>query len=119
MAEQQNAEIWDTKQKKKELKLVKETVKLIQIFKDKYKDKFNENTLESMLRTTFPVFVKDYSTLFKMVLKTDNIEYLNIMIDGIMSVCDGKSDIDTVRNSIGEQLAENYLYPIMGKPDKK
>jgi hypothetical protein len=118
MAEQ-NTEIWDIKQKKKEMRLVKETVMLIQIFKNKYKNDFNESKLDSLLRTTFPVFVKDYETLFKMVLKTDNIDYLNVMIDGIMSVCDGKNNIDSVRNSIGEKLAEDYLYPVMGKPKKK
>ena len=116
---EQNTEIWDAKQKRKELHLVKETVKLIQVFKNKYKNEFNESTLDSMLRTTFPVFVKDYETLFKMVLKTDNVEYLNVMIDGILSVCDGKNDLETIRNSIGEQLAEDYLYPVMGKPNKK
>ena len=44
---------------------------------------------------------------------------LDIMIDKIMNICDGDISINEVQTDIGNVLAEKYLYPKLGKPNKK
>jgi hypothetical protein len=109
-------DVWNIEDKKKELKLIKETVALLQVFKNKYKDQVNHQTLDDMLRSTFSSFSRNYEPIYKMVLKTDDMTMLNEMINNIYDICDGKKELEDVRKDFGDKLAEKYLYPAMGKP---
>lgn len=112
-------EIWDVEEKKKELKLIKETVGLLQIFKNKYKNQVNHQVLDDMLRSTFSSFSRNYEPIYKMVLINDDMTMLDQMINDIFEICDGTKNFDDVKKEFGDKLAEKYIYPKLGKPDEK
>lgn len=108
-------EVWNIEEKKKELKLIKETVNLLQIFKKKYNNQVNHQTLDEMLRLTFSSFSKNYEPIYKMVLINDDMSMLDEMINNIYQICDGKKELDDVKKDFGNKLAEKYVYPVVGK----
>lgn len=111
--------VWNKDEKKKELDLVKQCVKIIIALKKKYKDDVPQEQLETIIETTFPSFIENYYALYRLTLKTDDVSMLDIMIDKIMNICDGDISINEVQTDIGNVLAEKYLYPKLGKPNKK
>jgi len=112
-------DVWNVEEKKKELQLIKETVHLLQIFKNKYKDQVNHQILDNMLRSTFSSFSKNYEPIYKMVLLNDDMSMLDEMINDIYQICDGKKEFDDVKKEFGDKLAKKYIYPIVGKPNNK
>ena len=109
---------WDNTEKLKELNLVKETVSLILKFKEKYLNgelDMTSNEFKAFMKSTFETFIKKYETLYKMVLQNDDINMLDMMIEQMTNVCYGNLTLDEVRNRMGEDLAQKYIYPKFGK----
>lgn len=109
---------WNKDEKKKELELVKKCVDTIMNLKERYKNEKTIDEIEQIIEKTFPFFVDSYYGLFKLTLKTNDVTMLYVMIDQINNVCDGNTDIDEARNNIGNTLAEKYLFPKIGMPNK-
>jgi len=84
----------------------------IQIIKKHSIEKYKET-----MKSIFPIFANEYATIFKLILNNDDLSKLYYMIDSINQIKKGR-DKDIVEKEIGEKLAEEYLYPIVGKPDK-
>jgi hypothetical protein len=109
--------------KKKELELVKQNVKMILNFKKQYildaEIPMPINEFDNTMKHIFPKFCEEYPTLYKMVFTNSDINLLYKMIDMIMNICDGNTTMDKAKDEMGEMLAEQYLYPQFGKPTKK
>ena len=88
------------------------TEKFIQLFaEDQSKYKYELSQL-------FPTFSSEYPILFKKVILKQDLVMLEQMLKSIEDLNNGK-DEKNVTTSIGESLAEKYLYPVLGKPETK
>lgn len=114
-------EPWDNKEKLQELEVIKKNVDLIIKFKKHYLESgtLTPEQFCTKIETIFPSFTENYPVLYKLTLTCDDISILYKMIDKITSVCKGNSSVDDARNSMGEMLAEKFLYPKLGKPENK
>jgi hypothetical protein len=63
----------------------------------------------------FPTFAEDYPLLFKKIIFHEDLSMLEPMLRSIDDIHAGK-DHQQIRQKLGEQIAEKYLYPTMGKP---
>jgi hypothetical protein len=102
-----------------------ESVKVILSTIDQYKRKFllsNKMTVEQFdesMSHLFPTFKENYPTLYKITLQQIDISLAYIMLDKMIAINNGKENMDDVRNDLGEHLAKKYVYPAVGKPQKK
>lgn len=77
---------------------------------------------DNYIKNMFPLFCKDYPTLYKMIFSNsdkDICDILDSMINSLTDVCDGNLSLDQCKEMMGEQLASKYLYPTLGKPKSK
>ena len=66
--------------------------------------------IEGKLSEKFPEFAEKYPFLLKKIAKNENIEYLYKMIEGIKEIEIGNKTMEQVEKSLGEGLADKYLY---------
>ena len=99
---------------------IRETVNLIQqvintpifvVLSNEDKSKYQDE-----LRKLFPTFAEEYPSLFKKVILNQDLSMLDQMLKSIDDLNTGKNEKD-ITTSIGESLAEKYLYPVLGKPE--
>jgi hypothetical protein len=64
----------------------------------------------------FPTFANEYPSLFKKIIFRQDISMLETMLQSIEDLHNGRSEKD-ITTSIGESLAEKYIYPVFGKPE--
>lgn len=99
---------------------IRESVVLIQkiINTDVCINLFNEDKskYQEHLRKLFPTFAQEYPSLFKKIILNQDLSMLDQMLKSIDDLNTGKDEKD-VTTSIGESLAEKYLYPVLGKPE--
>ena len=62
----------------------------------------------------FSLFKLNYPTIFNTILKQDNLEYLNMMLNMKEEIENG-GDKDKIEKNMGEILAKEYIYPILNK----
>lgn len=118
------SDIWNNK-KKDEIMLIKQIVDLIMQFKLRYlqniavdNDLSNISEFTTIIETTFPDFISNYTTLYHMIMTTNDLQLLYSMIDSIIDVCDGVKTIDTVKTEVSNELTAKYLKPTFGEPPK-
>ena len=80
--------------------------------------KYSIKKYKQTITTIFPTFAEEYATIFKLILDNEDLSKLYYMFNSINQIKKGKNK-DKVEKEVGEMLAEEYLYPIVGKPDKK
>ncbi len=67
---------------------------------------------ETELRKSYSDFVKEYPSLFKMVIENgDYMEILNRMIDAAKRVEAKEYTIEEMDKMVGFELAKEYIYP--------
>ena len=103
--------------KKQEILLIKQIVVLIVNLKKN--DIITIQDIDKKINELFPFFVSNYPVLYQMVITNDKLDILYKMIENLEDICDNKKELDNVREELGENLAEVYLYPKFGKPQKK
>jgi hypothetical protein len=54
-----------------------------------------------------------------MALKQNDMAMAYQMVEQMKKVNNGSVKMDDVRSDFGEKLAQQYVYPIVGKPKKK
>jgi len=111
---------WNNDDKIKELKMVKECVSLILKQKEIHLTSGQMNELEFTMKmeSIFPSFIKNYSAIYKMIVRNNDINILYKMLDELFSVCNGKKDFDEVRNKMGDDLANKYIPKHLGSANK-
>ena len=65
----------------------------------------------------FPEFEEKYPTLFKKILQEEDIDKLGSMLDMIDRMRNQTIARENAEKILGEQLAEEYVYPVLGKPE--
>lgn len=70
---------------------------------------------ESMMEEKFPDFSFKYFAVFKKVITGEDITPLFKMLAAIESVQQGTESLDAAEKRLGEDLAEQYIYPKLNK----
>lgn len=101
--------------------VVRQTTVLIQKMIDteqcKQLEKEDPNKYRELLTELFPTFAADYPSLFKLIIFRRDLSMLEMMLQKIESLKAGSSTEKDITTSIGETLAEKYIYPVLGKPE--
>lgn len=94
--------------------LIRETIKQIDT---KIKEMGNKNPFEMELEimTLFPEFYDSHPFLVKKLCKRDDLTMLYKMLSQLEEVETGSRSLSTVELTLGEELAQQYLYPVVGK----
>ena len=74
--------------------------------------------LENKVFDDHPDIYEKYPWLVKHITKKQNNEYLDKMLNALEKVSKGETTLMDAGKEIGEELAEEYLYPKLGKPEK-
>lgn len=83
-----------------------------------YTNKKTVQEFETLMADLFPLFKDKYPTLYKMALKHDDLTMAYQMVEQMKKVNNGIVKMDDVRSDFGEKLAQQYIYPVVGKPKK-
>ncbi len=88
---------------------------------DEYQNLKNKNKDKLLLKleNEFPEFAEQNYTLLKMIVNGEDISFFYKMLEMIDSVQKKKNTIDEVEKSLGEELADQYLYPSLSKKEVK
>lgn len=96
---------------------LRETIKLIQ-------DEINKMELEGIkesfdielrIMEVFPEFYQSHPFLIKKLCKREDISMLYTMLSNLQQVEDGNKTLSNVELHLGNQLAKQYLYPVVKK----
>lgn len=78
----------------------------------------NPSDLQILFTKAHPEIYKKYATVVKTICRKDDLTFLDKMIESLEQVDKGKKTMKQVSSNLGEQLADKYLYPKVGKNDK-
>ena len=83
----------------------------------------DNNAYEYNMKKMFPEFSEQYPLLFKKAINKEDLSMLDTMLQS-MDEIQNKKELDTdkikeIHTSLGEKIAEKYLYPTIGKPPTK
>ena len=97
------------------IKEIKEHVNFIIEFRDSkhiqnLKKKSEKQYIKKM-NNTFSLFKLNYPSIYDLIIRNENLDYLYTMFDMREEIDKGK-DKDTIEKHLGELLAEKYIYPI-------
>ena len=67
----------------------------------------------------FPAFSFRYYSLFQKIISGDNLTHLFSMLAAIEKVKNGETTLDEAEKGLGEQLAQEYVYPHVNKKNKR
>ena len=104
-------------------KEIKETVIFITSFRDsnvmqKLKIKSEKKYIMKM-NNTFYFFKLNYPSIYDLIIKNENLDYLYKMFDMKDEIDSGRGkDKETIEKELGELLAAEYLYPVTDKLSK-
>ena len=108
--------IYNNEDKIKEMKNVRECVTMIKDLKLKYGNEYVHQNINDL----FPFFIQNYPTLYNMIMSTSDLKMLPLMIDSITNICENKEvDKDAIAKNVAETLAEEYIYPKVGRSSKE
>jgi len=81
---------------------------------------FNEDKIryKNHMENIFPTFAKEYPLLFKKIIFKEDLTMLAPMLKSIDDIVAGKNE-KQITTKLGEDLAEKFLYPVLGKPPPK
>jgi hypothetical protein len=100
---------------------VKQTVlKIQERIQELEKDSLEKKSvfqLETTILEEFPEFYDDHPHLVKKLCKKDDLSMLYKMLDNLEQVDNGKKSLAGVELKLGNELAEQYLYPVTRKLD--
>jgi hypothetical protein len=84
---------------------------------DKYKKLKEEDNkkYEDTLMGIFKSFYEKYPAIFRAVIRGHDLDILYMMIEMKKKINSGEVDRKKAEIYMGEQLAERFLYPVIGK----
>jgi hypothetical protein len=74
---------------------------------------------ELEIMSKYPEFYDSHPFLVKKLCKRDDMTMLYKMIDSLTKVEEGTKSLASVELSLGEELADKYLYPVVGKKNNQ
>lgn len=84
----------------------------------KYLKDTNFELYKYRFESNFPEFNKNFPTIIKKVINGDDLKYLEKMLDAMESIEDNKVTKEEAEKVLGEELAQEYLYPLVNKNKK-
>lgn len=81
--------------------------------------KNNFNVYEQNMRNKFSNFAEKYHSIFKLLIKGDDISMLIMMLQGINDVKNGHITMESLNKSIDVETARKYLLPSLSKKQIK
>ena len=84
----------------------------------KYLKDTNFELYKYRFESNFPEFNKNFPTIMKKVVNGDDLKYLEKMLDAMESIEDNKVTKEEAEKVLGEELAQEYLYPLVNKNKK-
>lgn len=104
-------------------KSVKEQVKEILEFANKdeqlYLKQNNFELYKYRFESNFPEFMEKYPTIIKKIINGDDLKYLSKMLDAMEDIQNNKVSKEVAEKVLGEELANEYIYPLVNKNKKK
>jgi hypothetical protein len=91
--------------------------KMIDTDQCKELEKEDPNKYRELLTQLFPTFSADYPSLFKLIIFRRDLSMLEMMLQKIEALKDGSSNEKDITSTIGETLAEKFIYPVLGRPE--
>ena len=84
---------------------------------DKFKKLKEESNkqYEDTLMSIFKSFYEKYPAIFRAVIRGHDLNILNMMIEMKKKINNGEIERKQAEIYMGEQLAERFLYPVIGK----
>jgi hypothetical protein len=79
------------------------------------KDKDNAFESELYIMETYPDFYQEYPFLVKKLCKKDNLSTLYKMLGLLYNIEKGDETLGNVETNLGQELAQEYLYPNIKK----
>jgi len=102
-------------------KEIKETVRFITNFRDSKEiqnlKKKSEKKYINKMNNTFSFFKLNYPSIYDLIIKNENLDYLYTMFDMKDDIDRGK-DKETIEKELGELLAKEYIYPVTNNLSK-
>lgn len=65
-----------------------------------------------LMNKTFGYFRFNYPSIFSLILKNENTNYLYLMLDKMKEIQNGGNK-EKIEKDIGELLAKDYIYPLL------
>ena len=75
----------------------------------KYLKENNPDEYIKMMYNWLPKFSNEYPLLFKMILQDNDLSMLDLFLDNIEDIDNGKKNINEVRNDLGLLLHNKYI----------
>lgn len=79
----------------------------------------DENDYNKAMEERFPAFSFRYFALFQQIISGSDLTHLFSMLGAIERVKKGELSLETAEKNLGEELAEEYIYPHIGKDPPK
>jgi hypothetical protein len=101
--------------------MIKENIKSIQqaINKMELEGKSDPFDFEMAILESHPEFYQSHPFLVKKLCKRDDISFLYQMLGNLEKVESGEKSLAGVELNLGNQLANQYLYPVLAKEKNK
>ena len=78
----------------------------------------NPSDLQILFSKAHPEIYNKYTTVVKTICRKDDLTFLDKMIESLEKVDKGNKTMKQVSSKLGEELADKYLYPKLGKDNK-
>jgi hypothetical protein len=78
----------------------------------------NQELFKYKIESEFLEFNTKYPTIVKKIMNGDDISYLNKMLEAMDNINNKKTTKEKAEKKLGEELAEEYIYPLV-KDNKK
>lgn len=91
--------------------------KMIDTEQCKQLEKEDPDEYRKMLHSLFTPFATEHPSLFKQIIYRRDLSLLEMMLKKIEDFEAGKINEKEITTTIGETLAEKYIYPVVGKPE--
>jgi len=79
--------------------------------------KNDENEYIKHMEEQFPAFSDRYYSLFQKVISGDDLTHLFSMLGAIERIKSGETTVDKAEKELGDELANDYVYPVTGLND--
>lgn len=102
---------------------VRDQIKIILEFANSdeqtYLKKTNFELYKYRFESNFSEFNEKHPTLMKKIVNGDDLKYLEKMLNAIDSIQSKEVSKEEAEKVLGEELAEEYIYPLVNKNKKK
>jgi hypothetical protein len=75
----------------------------------KFLKKFHQDEYQTVMEEFIPEFYKEYPSLFNMIIKGNDLSMLDLFLNKLDDIDQGKNTLDAVRQDLGKILHNKYV----------